>query len=300
VNAQFHNFSMPYGMLMVALALPAAYGNQQLCSSGISAPASVLVQMHSKDTFSLSRSMHLDAHNQAERHRLVDSHLRSRAGSGRNDSDSGGKDAGIKIANEQMEFVQDGIVAVQTVDRDLVNRSIKEVSDMQIFIMRLVAALLFGNIVAVGACMCQMYSQKNTNAPSNKIDLDALPPNLAVAAQLLLGQTGAESLQRAPSPQLPIPLQPEVDTTSASPQPCDPASEGPISERSVSTSPIGASRVVATSPKASTRPVQQKTELRRLEKDALEDASLGRWSPGRTVDAFCTPGTPRLRLPSAQ
>jgi len=59
------------------------------------------------------------------------------------------EDVGIKIAKEQMESVQDGIVAMQTVDRDMVDRTMKEMSDMQRFFMRLVASLLFGNVLVI-------------------------------------------------------------------------------------------------------------------------------------------------------
>jgi len=205
------------------------------------------------------------------------------------------EDVGIKIAKEQMESVQDGIVAMQTVDRDMVDRTMKEMSDMQRFFMRLVASLLFGNVLVILAiCLCQASSNKKAAAVDGTLQ-EPLPPALAVAAQLLAGS----STLRSPAASL-----------------CEDAasSDDRRSLNSISESPLSAlaraperrssgPRLGSSSPQAARAAsiVQQKAEMSKVQKaeketdDRFTVSALERRSSLRTVDAFCTPGsTPRL------
>lgn len=206
------------------------------------------------------------------------------------------EDVGIKIAKEQMESVQDGIVAMQTVDRDMVDRTMKEMSDMQRFFMRLVASLLFGNVLVILAiCLCQASSNKKAAAVDGTLQ-EPLPPALAVAAQLLAGS----STLRSPAASLCEDATSSDDRRSLSSISESPPS-GPLArapERRSSGPRLGSS-----SPQAARAAsiVQQKAEMSKVQKaeketdDRFTVSALERRSSLRTVDAFCTPGsTPRL------
>lgn len=201
------------------------------------------------------------------------------------------EDVGIKIAKEQMESVQDGIVAMQTVDIDMVDRTMKEMSDMQRFFMRLVASLLFGNVLVILAiCVCQASSNKKAAAVDGTLQ-EPLPPALAVAAQLLAGS----STLRSPAASLCEDATCSLSSISESP-PSGPLARAP--ERRSSGPRLGSS-----SPQAARAAsiVQQKAEMSKVQKaeketdDRFTVSALERRSSLRTVDAFCTPGsTPRL------
>jgi len=77
-------------------------------------------------------------------------------------------DDGIKLVAEQMETVQDGMVAFKTADtsRDVLGRSMMEMRDMQRLVMEIVAGLLFANLLAIlSVCLCQAYKNHRA-APS--------------------------------------------------------------------------------------------------------------------------------------
>jgi hypothetical protein len=203
-------------------------------------------------------------------------------------------DRGIEIAKENTESVQDGVVHIKAIDRDMVDREMKEMSDQQRFVTQLVTGLLFGNTCAILAvCICQAYAHKQQSAKQTQPATIKLNPGLAAAQELLgdFARSTAEDVARKTS--------------------CDGLSDADPAEPLVSRTNSGLvpdAGIVGDSSKdapSTPRIRRQKTEMCRFEKGNDSPTSTTgagvaapeRLGPCRTVDALCIPGRPRCVKP---
>lgn len=294
------------------------------CLSGCVAPSSVLMQMHTKEGSTMHRK---EAPSQAavlpDSKRWVHtpssdpqhaaSARRRRGGSQDQPAQAlaknrGVNDGGIEIAKEQTESVQDwtnNIVGFKAVDRDVVvDRTMKEMSNVQNVVIQLVAWLLFGNVLAISTvCICQVCVQKHRASAAAR-DQTQDPGNADLAAAQVLLKASANSV-----------VQDSVTTSSSGLKShalnlsTDPVStSSPIDGAFRPTLPGSTKAMTTSSPKARGSPKsrgsrQQKKEVCRLQSmetplvckllQSVESAD-GAASPFRTqlrtVDAFCTPG----------
>lgn len=308
-------------LVLSALAAILTEAQQDSCTSGRHAKSSALLQMHSKEVATLSRARaasQAPVHPDVQRWSQTFSFVRHTGGytgftgARRRRGESTDKDAaygtshnhhahdaGIKVAKEQMESVQDGIVALKAVDRDMVDSTMKEMSDMQRYAIQLVAALLCGNILAIlSVCLCQVYPQKHRDSTANEPQMVPLTPGLA-AAQILLGAAAVEDSRSLRSGSVTTGMKPSGSTASCGPldrAAPDHTTAGPLDS---ALGPIvPGSWASSGSPRAAMalKTRQQKTEMRKLDKDhddRTSSASPEQRGPLRTVDAFCTPGRSR-------